>query len=917
MIKKHLVPAPDTPPVFANVVQWLEKGAAEHSNSIALSFDGRELTYAEFDRLSNRIGGCLVARGVAPGDAVGLCLDRSIEMVAAVAGILKAGAAYVPLDPAYPVERLAMMVEDARVRFVLVHEAHAERFENALVWETVAAEAERCPDTPPAVPIGPESPAYIIFTSGSTGRPKGIEMPHRALANLIEWQLERKTFRPAARVLQYSSISFDVSFQEMATTLASGGTLYLISNDDRKDPRTLLAQLIDRKIERLFLPYVAMRSIIEAAHMIHTYPETLQEIITAGEQLRVDEVVRDFFRRIDGASLDNQYGPSETHVITANLLEGDPSGWPDLPGIGTPLKNCGTCILDENLQPVAEGEEGELYLAGRNLAHGYIGREELTKSVFIPNPFEVQGGPVLYKTGDLASYNPDGSIEFLGRRDHQIKIRGHRIEPGEINNAVSDFPGVGQSLAHAHRGTDGILQLVAYYQVKEGEAVDVSNLRKHLTGKLPDYMLPAFLIEIAEIPYTPSGKVDLKALPEPSIENSRFAGVEVRYETETEERLSKVWNELLGLDAIPREADFFELGGDSLRAVTLFLRIDQLFGKDLPLSTLTHTSTLAALAALIDGRDDLPDLSDYRALKLLQKGEADRVPLFLVHGGQGNVLVFNEFVKMLEPDRPVYAFQWPGWDGFAASSDVNELARQYCDELQRFIPGGRLRLGGYCIGGLIAVEMARLLEERGFQREGPLVVWDAPNLKASSYRKEEPWDSAEIIAAFNRMKSRLAEVRLPTTLTDPHVPNSDFKAPAGKGALIRRLPGLIGLLRWVKAMKYNRTQRPRREKTAAYLKRNEALPMELRPDYCLDCMVKAAKHHRSRGFSGDVLYFRSDCVVSRYFGLTGWWDDLYLGFGELCNGTFEAYAVGGGHTDVVLVPEMGQLVREHFQCLEK
>jgi amino acid adenylation domain-containing protein len=834
-------------------------------------------------------------------------------MVAVLIGILKAGAAYVPLDPDYPQERLAMMTEDALPRLSLVHSAHACLFANALVWERVAGEVADQSAEPVEVGIDPECTAYIIFTSGSTGRPKGIEMPHRALANLIEWQLERNSFKPGARVLQYSSISFDVSFQEIATTIASGGLLHLISNNDRQDPRILLRHLVGQRVERLFLPYVALRSIIEAAHVAGTYPEALKETITAGEQLRIDASVRAFFAKIGGATLDNQYGPSETHVITAQLLEGDPADWPSLPGIGTPLKNCGTCILDENMQPVADGVPGELYLAGRNLAHGYIQREDLTRKVFVPSPVGSPERPVLYKTGDLASYNPDGSIEFLGRCDHQVKVRGHRIEPGEINNAVAAFPGVGQCLTHTVGEAGGILQLATYYTVTSGTVADPVGLRRYLADILPDYMVPAFLIEIDGIPYTPSGKVDLKSLPKPSIDNSQYAGEDIRYETETEEVLAGVWSELLGLDGIPRTADFFELGGDSLRAVTLFLKIQQNFGRDLPLATLTHASSIAELAGLVDGQGDAPDLSEYRSLTMIQQGDGNVVPLFLVHGGQGNVLVFNDFSKRLGPNQPVYAFQWSGWDGYRGECDICEMASTYKEELLRFHPEGPVRIGGYCIGGLIAIELARQLEDTGKEIAFPLVVWDSPNLESIHYRKDEPWDSDKTITAFNQMKSGLNEIRIETAPGNYDVPNSDFAPPAGKGALLRSFPGLIQLLRAGKQFKNYLQALPIRIKVLSFLLRGHPLSMELRAGYCLATMVKAVKRHRSAKYGGDMLYFRSDCVVARYFGLTGWWDDPFLGFAELCEGRFEAHAIGGGHTDVLNIPEMGEIVKRTLQ----
>ncbi|MDH3981539.1 MAG: amino acid adenylation domain-containing protein, partial [Kiritimatiellaceae bacterium] len=848
------------------VNKWLQLSGEKP----AVVFGDRSLSYDELDAYTNRVANHLIQQGVRCGDPVGICLDRSVEMVVVLVSILKAGAAYVPLDPTYPSERLAMMEEDARLSVLVAYSGHAHLFKKVLVWEEIAAAVDGQSAEPPECAIDPEHAAYIIFTSGSTGRPKGIEMPHRALANLIEWQLERKSFKPQARVLQYSSISFDVSFQEIATTLASGGTLFLIANEDRKDPRLLLGQLKEQGIERLFLPYVAMRSLIEAAHTTGVYPEELNEIITAGEQLRIDDVVRDFFARNPAATLDNQYGPSETHVITAQLLDGDPAQWPDLPGIGTPLKNCAAFILDEQLEPVPAGEEGELFLAGRNLALGYIGREELTRQAFVPAPESISDYSILYKTGDLAACFPDGSIEFLGRRDHQIKIRGHRIEPGEINNAASAFSNLGQCLTHAFRGEDGMLQLATYYTVK-GE-VDIAELRDHLASKLPEYMVPAFLIKLTEIPYTPSGKVNLKALPKPSIDSSRFAGELISYESETEEELSKLWKNLLGLDGIPRMADFFELGGDSLRAATLFLNIEQRFGCDLPLSTLLQAPTLETLAQYIeDAKED--GFPGCRSLKQIQPGADGVVPLFLVHGGAGNVLCFSTVARNMGSDQPVYAFQWSGWDGGRGESSISEMARVYCDELLKTFPGTAVRIGGYCIGGLIAIELAKLLREAGVNVLDPVVAFDSPNLKSKTYHSKNP----EGEAGYKKVCLALADKKI----CDDAVASTE--------PLPLPLP-------WLKQMpvyafaRYLRTLW-RLHKTAKGALGDRVVPYGERNWYCAQTQVMAAKRFRSSGYDGYVLYFRSECTAVEML-LSGWWSGLYMGFDELCSGGFEAYVIG-------------------------
>ncbi len=898
----------NNPPVHSVVTEWFARGVERAADSPSLQFQNTTLSHKALDRLSNQIAHYLIKSGVKQGDRVGLCLDRSVEMVAALIGILKAGAAYVPLDPDYPPERLALMTEGALLRLLLVHSRFMDCFDASsdplLVWERIEGDLSSEPATPTGIVIDPEDLAYVIFTSGSTGRPKGIAMPHRALSNLIEWQLERRSFKSAARVLQYSSISFDVSFQEIATTLASGGTLFLIGNDDRKDPRIVLRHLTDQRIERLFLPYVAMRSIIEAAHAVGLYPDSLKEIITAGEQLRVDNTVRAFFSKISGATLDNQYGPSETHVITAHLLGGDPSGWPELPPIGTPLKNTGAYILDADMQPVEVGKTGELFLAGRNLAHGYFKREDLTSEVFIPNPFDLPGRETLYKTGDLASCNPDGSINFLGRRDHQIKIRGNRIEPGEINNAISGFPGIEHCLTHVVGASGSVQQLASYYTVAAGKSISGEELRSHLAQKLPAYMVPAFLIELAEIPYTPSGKVDLKALPKPSIENSRYAEEEYRYETETETGLAEVWSELLGLGDIPRTADFFELGGDSLRAVTLFLKIQQKFGKDLPLASLAQAPTIAQLARLVEEKPDGPGFGSYRSLQMLQRGDDNVTPLFLIHGGAGNVLIFNEFARNLGSRHPVYGFQWSGWDGMRGERSIPGMARAYKEELLRFRPSGPYRIGGNCIGGLIAIELANLLRRDGMQVEEPLIVWDSPNHRSQRHRAREPWGRADAMAAFERMKEDL--VRRAIASADRNIEASPAERTTGLVGFLKSIPGIHSLVLWSKAL----------SKTVPIrlaLWRGRPVPMDLRPTFCLRTMVATLKHYESPGYDGNMLYIRSYCVFGREgLGLQGWWDDPFLGFGELCRGRFEGHVVGGGHNEVLSIPEVGEIVKEVF-----
>ena len=910
------------------VTAWLRRGVSEHPDAPAVEMGDTQLSHGELDALSNRIAHLLRTEGVEHGDRVGLCVERSVEMIACLVGILKCGAAYVPLDPSYPLERLTIMQEEADLRAIIASAANTSKLVPAsahsraapspvmVIWESIAAEVDRFPATTLDADVKPEDVAYIIFTSGSTGRPKGVEMPHRALANLIEWQLDRSSFRPRARVLQYSSISFDVSFQEIATTIASGGHLFMVRDDARRDPRQLSALLREWHIQRLFLPFVALRSLVEVAVATGGLPPDLTEIITAGEQLRVDDAVREVFARDGRVTLDNQYGPSETHVITAHLLDGDPSSWPDLPPIGRALSNCCALVLDDDMQPVAAGEVGQLFLGGRNLAHGYFGRDDRTRESFVVDPRDPDGER-LYRTGDLASVDEHGDIHYLGRADHQVKIRGHRVEPGEVNAVASRLDGVAQCLTHTFHKPSGTPYLVTYFTTRGDRNVEAARLQAHLRDHLPEYMVPAFVIELDDIEFGPSGKADLSALPDP-----RTAGAveSADYETPTERRLASIWRDVLEFPTIPRDANFFDLGGDSLAAVTLFLQIGEAFGHELPLATLGQSPTIAALAERIDQRGTLQG-SRYRSLQLLQQGHPDVPPLFLVHGGGGNVLIFSELAARLGPDQTVYALQWAGWDGRRGEQTVADMAAAYEREILDLAPVGPYRLGGHCIGGLIAIELAQRLVAGGAVIDGPLLVSDAPNLSATSFHREDPRETPESYDRFEAMAAELLEAVPPELRIDgwrgytrtPQTAGADPEPSASARSRIRgllgRSPRLVEFLRWAR-------ERIKTARIRVTLSLGRPVPMPWRLHYCTTSMCHAAAAHRPTRWSGDVVYLRTATFEGKEMALEGWWDDVHMGFGELVDGRFDAHVVGGPHNEPLKLPYVAAVVRQAFNQSE-
>ncbi|MEG4499889.1 amino acid adenylation domain-containing protein [Microcoleus sp. F10-C6] len=565
-------------------------------DGVAVVFGQESLTYRQLNSRANVLAHYLQALGVGPEVLVGICIERSLEMVVGLLGILKAGGAYVPLDPAYPTERLTFMLEDTQISVLLTqarlveslpkHQAHVVCLDTQ--WQEIAFHSEENP----IIAVTPDNLAYVIYTSGSTGRPKGVAMSHRPLSNLIIWQRENSTLPVGARTLQFAPVNFDVSFQEIFSTWCSGGTLVLISDQVRVDAFELLRFLAAQEINRLFLPFVALQQLAEVADAQGAVVPTLREIITAGEQLQITRPIANWLTKLQNCTLHNQYGPSESHVVTAFTLTGSPSDWPALPPIGRPIANTQIYLLDAQMQQVPEGIPGELYIGGIALARGYLNRPDLTTERFIPDPNSSLLQARLYKTGDLARYNRDGNIEFLGRSDDQVKIRGFRIELGEIEVVVTAYPAVRQAVVLAREDAPGDKRLVAYIvptsqesppqeqsqeaQLQAEQMLPQSNsleklvppLRSYLKARLPEYMVPSAFVVLEAFPVTPSGKVDRRALPAP-LPTRTTVETFVPPRTPVEEIVANIWTKILQVQPIGIHDNFFELGGNSIKAMRL------------------------------------------------------------------------------------------------------------------------------------------------------------------------------------------------------------------------------------------------------------------------------------------------------------------------------------------------------------
>ncbi|MEU8390131.1 amino acid adenylation domain-containing protein [Micromonospora sp. NPDC048843] len=691
---------------------------------------GDVLTYAELDARANRLANRLLAHGAGPERFVALALPRSASLAVAMLAVLKAGAGYVPLDLDYPAERLAYMLRDAAPALVLSTAAAADRLPPHELPTLLLDEEPDGPASEPADPgRDPRHPAYMIYTSGSTGRPKGVVMPAGALVNLIAWHASALPGGPGTRTAQFAAISFDVSVQETLGALLTGRTLAPCPEEVRRDPRELLAWLERERISEFHGPNLVVDALAEAAVGTASELPELRAVIQAGEALTLNPSVRRLVAARPGRRLHNHYGPTETHVGTAFVLPDAVADWPAAPPIGRPIGNTAAHVLDDRLRPVPDGVPGELYLAGAGLARGYHRRPGLTAERFVASP----AGGRMYRTGDLVRRR-GGELEYLGRADHQVKVRGFRIEPGEIEARLAEHPSVGRCAVVPREDRPGIRRLIAYVVPVEGERPEPGLLTKHVGETLPDYMIPSAFVMLAELPLSPNGKLDRGALPAPDGRaTASRAPVGPR-----EEVLCDLFAEILGLPSVGVDDDFFALGGHSLLAGRLANRIRDAFGLPVPIRHLFTAPTVARLAAELEsGR---PAQVFGPVLSLRPAGSA--TPLFCVHPAAGLSWCYAGLVRHLGPEVPLYGLQARGLDGGGElPARVDDMIAGYVEQLRAARPEGPYRLLGWSFGGVVAHAMAVLLREQGAEVE-ELIIADAyPNRRPGG---PEPTE-AEII----------------------------------------------------------------------------------------------------------------------------------------------------------------------------
>ena len=568
--------------------QLFEAWVEQTPDAIALIFKGEQLTYRELNSKANQLANYLQTLGVKPETLVGICIEPSLEMIVGILGILKAAGAYVPIDPTYPSERIAYMLDDSQLAVLLTqeklvtslpqHQAQVICLDSD--WKEISTESKSSPITS----LTPENLAYVIYTSGSTGKPKGVLVAHRGLCNLSQAQIKLFDVQPDSCVLQFASISFDASIWEIVMALCAGARLYLGTREELQPGQPLLQLLQEQEITHLTLVPSALTALSS-----ENLP-ALQNIIVAGEPCPPSLVIQ----WASGRRFFNAYGPTESTVCAtvAQCFEDM-----DVLPIGRPIANTKIYILDRYLQPVPIGVPGELHLASVGLAKGYLNRPELTDSKFITNPFSEKSSDRLYKTGDLVRYGNDGQIEFVGRIDDQVKIRGFRIELGEIESVLNQHPQVKDAIVIVKEDELKTKRLYGYF-IPKTEALTFQELRQFIQDRLPDYMIPAFLIPLESFPLTPNGKVDRRALPLPKINPNELENYATP-STKNEQILAQIWQEVLGLKTISINDNFFELGGDSILAIQIIAKANQ-EGLEITPKQLFGYQTIAQLAILAE-----------------------------------------------------------------------------------------------------------------------------------------------------------------------------------------------------------------------------------------------------------------------------------------------------------------------------
>jgi amino acid adenylation domain-containing protein len=852
------------------VLQLFERNVCAFPDALAIACEGRQLTYRELNSTAEQIAHGLREAGVAGGCLVGVLLDRSPEMVAALLGIWKAGGVYLPVDPATPAQRIAFMLEDAEASFVLTRRKWVGSIPGTLPLDRRLLDRrllildDLCrrgsPSCSAPSTVSAQGLAYVIYTSGSTGKPKGAAITHGGLANTIRGVGDDLNLAPEDVVLAWSTIAFDVACLEIYLPLAFGASLYLAASDDG-----LRMEQIRRSAATVMFGTPTMyRLLLEEGWQ----GDARMQAVVGGEVLSLGL----------GSSLAgtcravwNQYGPTETAICaTRSKIDADAKRIT----IGYPLPNVSVHLLDQHLQPVPRGSMGEVYIGGAGVGLGYLKRRDLSRERFLSDPFSGGGQARLFRSGDLAIELADGSFDFMGRVDDQVKIRGYRIELGEIEFALRQCEGVQAAAVRALEWEAGDRRLVAFVV---GDVTFLAQWKdqwkdlwkRRLRSRLPDYMVPSEFVPLRSFPTTPGGKVDVQALDAMRLSAApSLPGSEEWPADPMEARLKVIWESLLKVRMIGLHDDFFALGGRSLLAARMLVQVEKWFGSKLPHSVLVEHPTIHGLAKYLR---QCP-AGKWPALATIQAGGL-LPPLFVAHGIGGSLLSFIDLAAELGPEQPVYGLQLPAFI-YQHQAELRALAANYVKQLRAIQPSGPYHLAGHSSGGLVVFEMACQLMEQG-ETVGLLALLDCdPNKGKLMHRPRYSWDS---------LKASLRRVR------------AEVKAPefGFKDLFERRITQVrVRTRTWMAA------RSRRAERTRGRLLRSDGY------------LVLAFKDYKLRSYPGNATLFLAQDEPGSDAERVGPWAATILG-------GYETRLLPGTHRTILTRPQVTTLAQEIRQRLAR
>jgi amino acid adenylation domain-containing protein len=799
-----------------------------------------QLNYSDLNRRANQLAHYLRRLGVGRGTLVGICIERSAAMVVGLLGILKAGAVYVPLDPSYPKERLLLMLRDSGAPIVVTQtavwrEVHiADEGLQVVDLESDWPAVSRSPSDNPDSPTDPDDLAYVIYTSGSTGTPKGVQAPHRGALNRLQWMWTAYPFEAGEVCCQKTAVSFVDSVWEIFGPLLKGVPLVIIPDEVVRDPARLVSQLAERCVTRLVLVPSLLKAILDVHDDLGARLPRLKWWISSGEALSHD-LCRRFHSQMPHARLLNLYGSSEA-AGDSLYYEPQPDDTRSLAPIGRPIANTQVYLLDAHLQPVPVGVPGEICIGGDGLARGYLHQPGLTAERFVEiadEGSETMRSLRVYRTGDLGAYRPDGVIEYQGRRDDQVKLRGFRVEPGEIEATLRQHPGVREAVIVARHEPNGEKQLAAYCVPHPGRPLDAHGLRDFLKDKLPAFMLPSAFVVLEALPLTPNGKVDRRALPVPEARPPQTGYVAPRDMLEA--KLARVWGEVLQVNHVGVTDDFFALGGHSLLAVRLFVEIEAMLGRRLPVATLFESPTIESLASCLTRDGWSPPWSSLIAIQT----SGARPPFYCVHEFDGQAFYYRDLALRLGPDQPFYGLQAQGLDGVSSiHTTLEEMAAHYVAEVRRFQAHGPYYLGGSSLGGLVAFEMAQQLHRQG-QPVAVLAMFDT-------------W-----CPGYFRLTALPARYRLAR--------HADAFGRSGLRHLLKVITPMLNVGQWLDARREGWVRWRSHRQAQALMRGGRPLPPDLRDRHMRATLTAAAARYMPRPYPGKVTFFQARERPARYY----------------------------------------------------